>query len=69
MVEDSVLSTVEGLVKTTLFVPRVILPEKVVAGRVLGMLLIKVLHPLNRVSNLAWLNALTTLLALVNFKL
>ena len=69
MVGDSVLETEEGLVNTILLVPRLMLPEKVVAGRVVGTLLNHVLQPLYRVSNLAWLNTLSTLLALMNFKL
>ena len=69
MVGESVLDTEEGLVNTRLFVPRLISPEKVVAGRVLGTLFNHVLHPLYRVSNRVWLNTLTTLLALVNCKL
>ena len=37
MVGVSVLTTAEGLVNTIPFVPIVILPEKVVAGRVVGV--------------------------------
>ena len=59
MVGERVLETDDGLVNTMLFVPRLIVPEKVVAGRVVGTLLSQVLHPLYRVSNLG----------LVNFKL
>ena len=69
MVGESVLDTDEGLVNTRLLVPRLISPEKVVAGRVVGTLLNQVVHPLYRVSNRVWLNTLTTLLALVNCKL
>ena len=69
MVGESVLDTEEGLVNTILLVPRLIVPEKVVAGRVVGTLVNHVLQPLYRVSNRVWLNTLTTLLALVNFKL
>ena len=36
MVGESVLETDDGLVNTILLVPRLILPEKVVAGRVVG---------------------------------
>lgn len=68
MVGESVLEIKEGLVNTIVFVPRLIVPEKVVAGRVVGTLLNQVLHPLYRVSNRAWLNTLTTLLTLVNCK-
>ena len=68
MVGESVLEIKEGLVNTIVFVPRLIVPEKVVAGRVVGTLLNHVLHPLYRVSNRVWLNTLTTLLALVNCK-
>ena len=68
MVGESVLDTEEGLVNTILLVPRVIVPEKVVAGRVVGTLVNHVLQPLYRVSNRVWLNTLTTLLALVNCK-
>jgi len=69
MVGERVLETDDGLVNTRLFVPRLIVPEKVVAGRVVGTLLSHVLHPLYRVSNRVWLNTLSTLLALMNFKL
>ena len=69
MVGDSVLTTDEGLVNTRLLVPRVIFPEKVVAGRVVGTLLNQVVHPLYRVSNRVWVNTLSTLLVLMNFKL
>ena len=68
MVGERVLETDDGLVNTMLFVPRLIVPEKVVAGRVVGTLLNHELHPLYRVSNRVWLNTLTTLLALVNCK-
>ena len=68
MVGERVLETDDGLVNTMLFVPRLIVPEKVVAGRVVGTLLNHVLQPLYRVSNRVWLNTLTTLLALVNCK-
>ena len=68
MVGESVLDIEEGLMNIMLFVPRLIVPEKVVAGRVVGTLLNQVLQPLYRVSNRAWLNTLTTLLALVNCK-
>ena len=69
MVGVMVLTIDEGLVNTRLLVPRVRSPEKVVAGRVVGTLLSQVLQPLYRVSNLAWVNTLSTLLVLVNFKL
>ena len=69
MVRESVLTTDEGLVNTRLLVPRVTFPEKVVAGRVVGMLLNQVVHPLNRVSSRVWVKTLSTLLTLMNFKL
>ena len=43
MVGESVLETEEGLVNTILLGPRLISPEKVVAGRVLGTLVNQVL--------------------------
>ena len=45
MVGECTLDTDEGLVNTRLLVPILILPEKVVAGRV-GMLLNQEVHPL-----------------------
>ena len=69
MVGESVLDTEEGLVNTILLVPRLILPEKVVAGRVVGTLLNQVVHPLHRVSNSVWVNTFCTLLVLINLKL
>ena len=69
MVGESVLETEEGLVNTRLFVPRLIVPEKVVAGRVVGTLLNHVLHPLYKASSMVGVRFLTTLLVLVNLKL
>ena len=69
MVGESVLETDDGLVNTMLFVPRLIVPEKVVAGRVVGILLSHVLHPLYRVSSMVGVRFLLTLLGLVNPRL
>ena len=69
MVGESVLEIKEGLVNTILLVPRLIVPEKVVAGRVVGTLLSHVLHPLYRVSSMGGVRFLLTLLGLVNPRL
>ena len=52
MVEDSVLTTAEGLVNRRLFTPIVTFPEKVVAGRVVGVTVSQVLYLVYRASNI-----------------
>ena len=66
MVGVSVLTTAEGLVNTIPFVPIVILPEKVVAGRVVGVTVNQVLYLLYRASSMVGLSVLTTDEVLVN---
>ena len=68
MVGDSFLDTAEGLVNTTLLVPRVTLPEKnVVAGSVVGVTVSQVLYLLYKASSMVGVRILTAVL--VNFKL
>ena len=69
MVGVSVLTTAEGLVNTIPFVPIVILPEKVVAGRVVGVTVNQVLYLLYRASSMVGLSVLTTDEVLVNTRL
>ena len=67
MVGDSVLDAAEGLVKTIMFGPRVTLPEKVVAGRVVGATVSQVLYLLHKASSMVGARILTAVL--MNFKL
>ena len=67
MVGDRVLDTAEGLAKTTLLVPRVTFPEKVVAGSVVGVTVNQVLYLLYKASSMVGVRILTAVL--VNFKL
>ena len=67
MVGDSVLDTTEGLVNTRLLVPILIFPEKVVAGRVVGVTVNQVLYLVYRASRMVGVRVLTA--ELVNFKL
>ena len=67
MVGDSVLETAEGLVNTKLLVPILIFPEKVVAGRVVGVTVNQVLYLLYKASRMVGERILTAVL--VNFKL
>jgi len=67
MVGLSVLTTDEGLVNTRLLVPRVTFPEKVVAGRVVGVTVNQVLYLVYRASKIVGVRILTA--ELVNFKL
>ena len=69
MVGVSVLTTAEGLVNTIPFVHIVILPEKVVAGRVVGVTVNQVLYLLYRASSIVGLSVLTTDEVLVNTRL
>ena len=69
MVGVSVLTTAEGLVNTIPFVPIVILPEKVVAGRVVGVTVNQALYLLYRASSMVGLSVLTTAEGLVNTRL
>ena len=63
----SVLTTAEVLVNTTLLVPRVTFPEKVVAGKVVGVTVNQVLYLVYRASSMVGVRILTA--ELVNFKL
>ena len=67
MVGVSVLTTAEGLVNTILLVPKVTFPEKVVAGRVVGVTVNQVLYLLYKASRMVGVRVLTA--ELVNFKL
>ena len=67
MVGDSVLDTAEGLVNTRLLVPILIFPEKVVAGRVVGVTVNQVLYLLYKASSMVGVRILTA--ELVNFRL
>ena len=67
MVGVSVLTTAEGLVNTILLVPKVTFPEKVVAGRVVGVTVNQVLYLLYKASRMVGVRILTA--ELVNFKL
>ena len=69
MVGDSVLTTAEELVNIIPFTPIVILPEKVVAGKVVGVAVSQVLYLLYRASNMVGLSVLTTDEVLVNTRL
>ena len=62
MVGDSVLTTAEGLVNTRLLVPIVTFPEKVVAGRVVGVTVNQVLYLVYRASSLVGVRVLTAVL-------
>ena len=69
MVGESVLTTAEGLVNTIPLLPIVILPETVVAGRVVGVTVNQVLYLLYRASSMVGLSVLTTDEVLVNTRL
>ena len=69
MVGDSVLTTAEGLVNSRLLVPIVTFPEKVVAGRVVGVTVSQVLYLVHRASSKVGVRVLTTAEGLVNTKL
>ena len=67
MVGVTVLTTAEGLVNTRLLVPNVTFPEKVVAGRVVGVTVNQVLYLVYKASRMVGVRILTA--ELVNFKL
>ena len=67
MVGDSVLDTAEGLVNTRVLVPILTFPEKVVAGRVVGVTVSQVLYLVYNASSMVGVRTLTAVL--VNFKL
>ena len=67
MAGERVLDIDEGLVNTRLLVPILIFPEKVVAGRVVGVTVNQVLYLLYKASRMVGVRVLTAVL--VNFKL
>ena len=67
MVGVRFLTTLLGLVNTRLLVPKVTFPEKVVAGRVVGVTVNQVLYLVYRASKIVGVRILTA--ELVNFKL